>query len=50
MRPDLERVIKNEGVEGAITFLNNVGSCGIQLSKNECTAIAELLQKLKESK
>ena len=50
MRPDLELVIENEGVEGAITFLQNVGTCGIQLSKNECSALAELLQKLREGK
>ena len=48
MRPDLELVIENEGVEGAITFLQNVGACGIQLAKSECSALAELLQKLKE--
>lgn len=48
MRPDLGLVIENEGVEGAITFLQNVGTCGIQLAKSECSALAELLQKLKE--
>ena len=41
MRPDLE---------GAISFLKIVGANGIHLSKSECTALAELLQKLKEGK
>jgi len=48
MRPDLELVIENDGTEGAIRFLQNVGANGIWLGKDECTALAELLQKLKE--
>ena len=48
MRPDLSLVIENEGIEGAISFLQNVGCNGIQLNKNETDALAELLQKLKE--
>jgi len=50
MRPDLELVIENDGIEGAISFLQSVGANGIQLAKSECTALAELLQKLKEGK
>jgi hypothetical protein len=48
MRPDLSLVIENEGIEGAISFLQNVGCNGIQLSKNETDALAELLSGLRK--
>ena len=43
MRPDLEEVIKNDGVGGAIQFLENVGDDGIHLSKNETEALTKLI-------
>lgn len=47
MRPDLGLVIEHEGLDGAITFLKNVGSGGIMLSKSETDAVAKLLEELK---
>ena len=53
MRPDLKNVIENDGVNGAIQFLESVGNDGIQLSKSETTALAKLiwdLSKIQENK
>ena len=43
MRPDLEKVIEKDGVNGVIQFLENVGNDGIYLSKSETTALAKLI-------
>ena len=43
MRPDLEKAIEEDGVNGAIQFLEGVGSNGIYLSENETKALAKLL-------
>ena len=47
MRPDLGLVIEHEGLDEAITFLKNVGSNGIMLSKSETDAVAKLLEELR---
>ena len=47
MRPDLKLVIENDGLIGAIQFMQSVGECGIKLSKHETDAIAKLLIDLK---
>ena len=43
MRPDLEKVIEEDGVNGAIQFLETVGDNGIYLSKSEISALAKLI-------
>lgn len=48
MRPDLEKVIKEGGLDAAIEFLKNVGDCGIHLAKHETDALVKLIDDLKE--
>ncbi len=50
MRPDLENVIENDGINGVIQFLENVGNDGIYLSKSEIIALAKLIQDLTKIK
>ena len=46
MRPDLEKVIEEAGVNGAIQFLECFGSNGIFLSESETKALAKLIDDL----
>lgn len=48
MRPYLDKIIEEQGIEGAIAFLQSVGDNGIHLSKHETDALAKLLCELKD--
>ena len=50
MRPYLDKILEDQGIEGVITFLQNVGPDGIHLSKRETDALARLLSEMKEGK
>lgn len=43
MRPYIDTIYKNEGIEGVITFLESVGTEGISLSQEEVKLLAQLL-------
>lgn len=50
MRPFLDTILKNEGLEGVISFLKNTDPRGIFLAKEELETLATLLTELKAAR
>lgn len=48
MRPYLDAIIEEHGIEGAIEFLRGIKEGGVHLAKRETDALAQLLFELSE--
>ena len=50
MRPYLDTILEDQGIEGVIMFLQNVGPEGIHLAKRETEVLADCLSQLIKQK
>ena len=48
MRPYLDKILEEQGIEGVITFLQSVGPDGILLVKRETDALVQLIEELRK--
>ena len=48
MRPYLDTILEDQGIEGVIMFLQNVGPDGIHLAKRETETLAKLIEELRK--
>lgn len=48
MRPYLDKILEEQGIEGVITFLQNIGPDGIHLAKRETETLAKLIEELRK--
>ena len=48
MRPYLDKILEDQGIEGVIMFLQDVGPDGIRLAKRETEVLAKLIEELRK--